>query len=114
MANVSLQSIGKNILLNFTEVTHALQGLQLSQREKQGEADEVPLLPIPLDDVQLEEERFKLWAANLGLYATGDRSLDYRIQDNPSVKEYTNQLLDDLREDLVNGKLMNKVFNVPC
>jgi hypothetical protein len=105
MANVTLQGIGKNILIHFTEVTDALQKLELS---KQGRTNED--LPIPLDDIQSEEERFKLWAANLGLYATGDRSLDYRIQDSPSVKEYTNQLLDDLREDLVNGKPIKPVI----
>jgi len=101
MANATLRDIGKNILLHFAESAFALQ----PKPSKPGGTNDEFLLS--LDDVQSEKERFQLWAANLGLYATGDRSLDYRIQDSPSVKEYTSQLLHELREDLVDGKLMS-------
>ena len=105
MANTTLHVIGEDVLRHFEKVVFALQ----SKASKQDELTDELL--FSLDDVLSEKERFQLWAANLGLYATGDRSLDYRIRDSPSVKEYTNQLLDELREDLVDGKSMSEAGN---
>lgn len=47
-----------------------------------------------------EQQRFQLWARNLGLYHYGDSSLEYRLRDS-RLFDYTIELLNDLQELLV-------------
>jgi hypothetical protein len=99
MINIALRDTGKNILDRFADVSDVLEFLKpLNEGESDGK---LALLPA---DVLSEKERFQLWAANLGLFVIGDRSLDYRTRDNPTVKEYTEKLLHELEEDLLKSK----------
>lgn len=52
--------------------------------------------------VNIQEQRFTLWAHNLGLYRKGHSSLDYRVRDAGFVKERLCELLLDLKEHLEN------------
>ncbi|RAL67650.1 hypothetical protein DID88_008399 [Monilinia fructigena] len=49
---------------------------------------------------ELENElgRFKIWAGNLGVFAPGPASADYRLRDDVDVKEVLVQMLDRLRQ----------------
>ncbi|KAF7957748.1 hypothetical protein EAE96_003318 [Botrytis aclada] len=49
---------------------------------------------------ELENElgRFKIWAGNLGVFAPGRASVDYRLRDDAEVKEILIQMLDRLRQ----------------
>ncbi|THV52280.1 hypothetical protein BGAL_0083g00020 [Botrytis galanthina] len=49
---------------------------------------------------ELENElgRFKIWAGNLGVFAPGRASVDYRLRDDADVKEILVQMLDRLRQ----------------
>ncbi|KAJ4300024.1 hypothetical protein N0V90_005273 [Kalmusia sp. IMI 367209] len=107
MANAMLRVVGKSVLDRFADASHALQIFESSHKaETDGKLAIVPV------DIQSERERFQLWAANLGIFVVGDRSLDYRIRDNPTVKEYTGRLLHELEEDLSNiYELLNEDAN---
>jgi hypothetical protein len=104
MTKTELHDTGRNILNQFTKVSHAIEFLKLSNESESEEN-----IAFLLKDVQSERERFQLWAANLGLFVIGDRSLDYRTRDHATVKEYTKSLLDELEEDLSESKLSKKV-----
>ena len=43
-----------------------------------------------------QQARFKLWAANLGVFASGQVSIDYRLKDNSDLQDLVLQLLDAL------------------
>ncbi|ODM22487.1 hypothetical protein SI65_00075 [Aspergillus cristatus] len=47
-----------------------------------------------------EQQRFELWATNLGLYHGGHSSLDYRFRDASIIFEYTRGLLRELESIL--------------
>lgn len=49
---------------------------------------------------ELENElgRFKIWSGNLGVFAPGRASADYRLRDDADVKEVLIQMLDRLRQ----------------
>jgi len=99
MANTGLRDTGKTILNRFADTSYALEFLKPSN---EAESDgKLALLPT---DVSSEMERFQLWAANLGLFVVGDRSLDYRMRDHPTVKKYAGKLLSGLEEDLSRSK----------
>ena len=49
-----------------------------------------------------EEERFRLWARNLGLFQAGHASLDYRVRDASFVKASLADLLAELQDHLQN------------
>lgn len=75
--------------------------------------------PVPSDldveDIEIERQRFELWAANLGLYNLGDRSLGYRLQEFRPLKEYILDLLQELTTDLsnVNGLITGRLSPLP-
>jgi hypothetical protein len=50
-------------------------------------------------------DRFFLWASNVGLFNPSHASLDYQIRDNEHVRIFTNDLLLTLDELLQKGKL---------
>jgi hypothetical protein len=95
-AGPSLHEIGRKILFSFAE---AVPDLQLDNERH-------PLVS-PLD-MQSERERSQLWAANIGLFAIGDRSFDYRARDNDSISDYTRKLLGELQEDLADCKFSGR------
>jgi hypothetical protein len=95
METTTLRNVGRGVLFQFGAASLALR----TKVAQQFETDEIEQ---SIESLNAEQERFQLWAANLGLQATGDRSLDYRIKDSSSVKSYANQLLEELAEDLSN------------
>ncbi|KIX10040.1 uncharacterized protein Z518_01121 [Rhinocladiella mackenziei CBS 650.93] len=58
----------------------------------------------PVEDLTIFLERtrqsFLFWAANLGMFDEGHRSMDYRLQDAQDVKEYMVDLLEELEYNL--------------
>jgi hypothetical protein len=57
-------------------------------------------LQLPPRTVKDEYQRFRLWSTNLGLQQVGHASLDYRLQDAETAREYTGELLEELDEYL--------------
>lgn len=94
-ANNLLRNAGKNILRQFEDTGLVIQALKSS--DKVETSGKLALLEV---DLISEQERYQLWAANLGLFALGDRSLDYRRRDNTKIRDYTVKLLNGLGEDL--------------
>jgi hypothetical protein len=52
-----------------------------------------------------EQDRFNLWAVNLGLHQRGHASLDYRFRDAENLCQYSMKVLDDLLHALKSSKL---------
>lgn len=48
--------------------------------------------------------RFRLWAANIGVFAEGHGSLDWRLRESPSFKEVVVEFLESLQHTLHRGK----------
>jgi hypothetical protein len=48
-----------------------------------------------------EADRFRLWALNLGFYATGHASLFYRLREVDTVRTVIESLLQDFKSMLV-------------
>ena len=93
MALVTLRNLGEDVVAGFLNAINRLRNCSTILNE----AD--PKYLVHVDDVQSEKERFDLWSANIGLFQLGDRSLDYRLQDDVAVKDFTIALLEDLREN---------------
>jgi hypothetical protein len=94
MEVATLRKLGRDVLFQFGAAYLALRKKVSEQIETDDEIEQF------IENLTTESERFQLWAANIGLQATGDRSLDYRVKDSSSVKLYTGQLLEELAEDL--------------
>jgi hypothetical protein len=71
----------------------------------------VAILPEPrdarnvsaLEAISVEAERFKLWAANLGLLVPGHGSLAYRLREAAGLESVISRFLTDLRDTLQEG-----------
>jgi hypothetical protein len=64
------------------------------------QACDLYLQQLPLRKLILEQQRFSLWAKNLGLFQHGHSSLDYRLRDADLIKDFILEILDDLNEYL--------------
>ncbi|KAL1638136.1 hypothetical protein SLS58_008973 [Diplodia intermedia] len=56
-------------------------------------------------DVDDQLARFNIWTCNIGVFASGHASLDYRLRDSPEAKTLMIQLLEGLHRFLKRGKL---------
>lgn len=56
-----------------------------------------------------EQGRLKIWAGNIGIFATGTASADYRLRDDPDIKEVMVSMLDRLRSTLQRILELHKV-----
>lgn len=54
---------------------------------------------------ELEDQlaRFRIWANNIGVFASGHASVDYRLRDSPEAKSLMIQLLEGLKRFLGRG-----------
>ena len=52
------------------------------------------------DDLAEQQQRFDLWATNIGLHQRGHASLDYRFRDASEINQYCRNLLEDLAKAL--------------
>ena len=86
----TLFDVGKGIILNFEHILRIL-----SREESQSK--------ISAKQIGLEEQRFRLWAGNLGLHQHGHSSLDYRLRDADVVRSYALDLLTGIKEYLAEG-----------
>ena len=57
--------------------------------------------------IEDQSARFRIWAANLGVFATGHATADYRLRDNDELRNLILQLLSAIRENLIIGKLQD-------
>lgn len=55
---------------------------------------------VDKDDLIEQQQRFHLWAVNIGLHQRGHASLDYRFRDAPNIHQYCLTLLEDLLKTL--------------
>ena len=62
--------------------------------------DEAILLPL-LED---QYGRFNIWARNVGVFASGHASLDYRLREDPQPRVLARELLEGLQDQLQRGK----------
>ena len=66
----------------------------------------VPSDAMTLRRINSEADRFKLWAANLGLLVPGHGSLDYRVREAEGLASTLRSFLFDLNQSLEEGKLL--------
>lgn len=87
-AEISLHALGTEIFEKFKRLVHESSDKSLSENY--------------LSRVRLinEEERFLLWAHNLGLHQTGHVSLDYRLRAAIVVKDYVSEVLTEIKQNL--------------
>lgn len=87
-----LRISSKSILELFQDLTEALQGSSNLDYHRD----------IPIRDLDNEFQRFRLWASNLGVFALGHASLEYRFRDASALKIWAldtlNELVDQLRQ----------------
>ncbi|KAF7874884.1 hypothetical protein EAF04_002058 [Stromatinia cepivora] len=76
---------------SITEISRNVATVFARGRAKQ-------LEPHLRSELENELGRFKIWAGNLGVFAPGRASVDYRLRDDADVKEVLIQMLDRLRQ----------------
>jgi hypothetical protein len=59
-----------------------------------------------------EADRFRLWALNLGLCATGHASLFYRLREADTVRTVIESLLQDFKSMLVESLLIRPPIRI--
>lgn len=57
-----------------------------------------------LEQIGIQANRFRLWAGNLGVFASGHASLDYRLRVAPEAAEELRRALAALRRCLERGE----------
>ena len=55
---------------------------------------------VPVDLWQEQYTRLQRWAANIGAYAQGTSSLEYRLREAPSILEHVNSLIRSVKADI--------------
>ena len=87
-----LRTSSKIILELFQNLTEALQDSSSPDYRHD----------MPIRDLDNEFQRFRLWASNLGVFALGHASLEYRFRDASALKSWAldalNEILDQLRQ----------------
>lgn len=53
--------------------------------------------------VEEQQARFNIWAANIGVFANPEASLDYRLSESPEILRMIGQLLDLIYRNLERG-----------
>lgn len=92
-----LAEIGKLINAGF---------LNLEKSDTQSDSTRIAILN--------EQQRFQLWARNLGLYHRGHSSLDYRFRDSSFLFEYAFGLLRDLQKAIFECMLASiSMYHLP-
>lgn len=85
-------------LLRLNETTHGSElGHRLSVLFQQPPR-KTPVMD--LSDLADEFEQYRVWARDLGVFASDNSSLEYRLREAPEVRENILSLLQDLKEDL--------------
>lgn len=51
-------------------------------------------------DLENQLGRFKIWAGNVGVFAAGNASIDFRLRNDPDIKEVMIQMLTRLRKSI--------------
>ena len=70
---------------------------------KTSQANPASPIAIPhylFNNFEIEEQRFKIWASNLGLLSSGHASLDYKLRRAPHLIKVVKRLLGDIIESL--------------
>jgi hypothetical protein len=78
--------------------------------ERSGQVDEVAAEKTACDVEQFLDNqagRFRILASNLGIFASGHASLDYRLRDSPYVTNLMISQLLGLQRHLHNGKYIH-------
>lgn len=91
---VSLAHLGRETFRLFQKVT----GVSDAHRTR----DEACL---PKAQYEVQRDRFKIWAIDLGLVVPGHGSLDYRVREAESLANTFRVFLGDLNESLREGAI---------
>jgi hypothetical protein len=97
--SASLAGLGYIILRRFSDLG------SVAPTKHQGEIRDSLANGFDAVDLESEEQRFRLWAVNLGLYHQGHSALDYWLRDNLLIREFTAELLGSLDTTLRERKL---------
>lgn len=88
----TLSDNGKQVLRHF-------QTLQLTLQQEECMA----ILPHEALEIEEMNDRFTLWATNIGLFNTAHSSLDYRLRDNEHIRTFADTLLQTLDDKVQEG-----------
>jgi hypothetical protein len=58
--------------------------------------------------------RFNLWCGNLGVFAKGHASLDYRLRDHPVAISLVHSLIDGIQRNINEGILFPSLCLITC
>jgi len=56
---------------------------------------------LTLPDLSDDFEQFRVWARNIGVFATDNSSLDYRLREAADARDGVVSLLETLNNDLI-------------
>ena len=105
MAVIPISS-ASTIASHYTKCTEAFSQLCASLRSSDVQFSD----QIEEGELQDEVGRLRVWAGNMCAYETGETSLDDRLRDAVHVRQQVVSLLEDLYNNLREGK--QSVYNV--
>lgn len=80
------------------EQGEGVRPLRIQEEELDQESD--PRNEPTEEWAQEQQARFRMWAANLGVFARGQASVDHRLRDSSELQDLVLQLLDALYANL--------------
>lgn len=89
----SLNSLGQEVAESFAKAIDACN-----------KGSTTLVQQIEPSQLRIQQERFHLWAVNLGLFSAGHGALQYRLRDADVVREYIGTVLSELSGDLAAGR----------
>jgi hypothetical protein len=106
MTTTSVAGIGSLVLDEFSGLLVLLQNSShpSSRSSLQNLSEGVHPDQNCLPEIENEYQRFQLWAANLSLRGQGHWSLDYRLRDATFVKDFVIDLLNELKQTIIECK----------
>ncbi len=84
---------GDSTILDRAQTRTALFDSLLTSIDGKDRSDRRAEFSAQVDD---QSGRFSIWAGNIGVFATANASIDYRVRDTPQVKNLIIQQLDSL------------------
>jgi len=95
----SLFDLGQHVLWHFDGLHRAF-----------GQADLNVIAGLDATDVAETNDRFWIWASNIGLFNPAHTSLDYRLRDNKVIKKFTVDSLHNIGEKINQRKSTKPLY----
>jgi hypothetical protein len=87
-----------------SEITITTRALSCYESFDQCLAQAATLLPKELSALEDQVGRFSIWAANIGVFAPGRASMDYRLSEAPEIRQLVLGLLETLEDCITSCK----------